>query len=87
MPAQVGRSRVEVRGCRPLAELRRPAPIGVALADPVAGARQTANPHLVRTQALGLAGWRVGGAATENAAMVSSLMAKIRKWLGLGKKP
>jgi hypothetical protein len=29
--------------------------------DPVAGVSQVANPHLMRAQALGLAGWRVGG--------------------------
>jgi hypothetical protein len=38
-----------------------PGPIGVALADPVADAWQAANPHLLRAQALGLAGRRVGG--------------------------
>jgi hypothetical protein len=36
-------------------------PIGFALADPVADAWQAANPHLLRAQALGLAGRRVGG--------------------------
>src|SRR4029453_6185257 len=36
-------------------------PIGFALADPGADAWQAANPHLLRAQALGLAGRRVGG--------------------------
>jgi hypothetical protein len=44
-----------------LAELRQAAPIGFALADPGADAWQAANPHLLRAQALGLAGRRVGG--------------------------
>jgi len=51
------------------------APIGVALADPLAGAWQVANPHLVRTQALGLAGG-LAGAAMENAAMVGEVNKK-----------
>jgi hypothetical protein len=32
-----------------------------SVTDPMAGVSQVANPHLMRAQALGLAGWRIGG--------------------------
>jgi hypothetical protein len=53
-------------------ECDKPGPIGfvvggfsgrLVVAGSVAGAWLGANPHLLRTQALALAGWRVGGGA------------------------
>ena len=44
--------------CRRLAELRQPRSDWLRVTDPLAGARQGANPHLLRAQALGVAGWR-----------------------------
>jgi hypothetical protein len=104
---QVARG-VKRHRCRHLAELRQARSYllrvcgssgGLVVAGSVAGARLGANPHLLRAQALALAGWRVGGKPPRSTRLSprpgtpgtkprrrSRRTRYFRSWLGAGSK-